>query len=191
MRAASAGEQCLQCHCSNSSQTLGSSPSLLPGIFLLWECGVCAAPFFPTKQRENLSLRNKYFRALWCNKAWVLGSGRGEEQSVLCVGKEGNSRYRDLNMKIAPFSTNLLDVVGFCGDLFPSAGRCWCCMKLFHVTEMPCEKHEAAEILCAVAMKETRGFTGFYWFESLKDPSVKVSSLSRTKISGKQSQGCD
>lgn len=144
--------------------TLGSSPSLLPGIFLQWKSGVCAALLTPGPQRkERISLRNNYFRTLWCNKAWIKPDGclvqvGGEEQSVLCVGRGGDGRHRDLNMKISTFSTNLLDVVGL-EICFPMQEDAGAGMWLFHVksTRLP-------EILCAVAMKETRGFTGFYWF---------------------------
>lgn len=134
---------------------LGSSSLLAkkPRFFLLWKCGVCAALITSGLQRKaRISLGNRSFRALWCNKAWIktdeLLVQTGVRNNQFCVlqgmweaeGKVLDSRYRDLSIKMPTFGYEPLGCGWFCGALFPRAGRCWC----WHVAfPLSCHREEA------------------------------------------------
>lgn len=78
------------------------------------------------------------------------------------------SRYRDLSMKIPTFGYKPLGCGWFCGDLFPSAGRCCAGMWLFlfHVIEKtPCEKHEASDDLVSCGNERNEVSLDFIGFK--------------------------
>lgn len=154
----------MQCHCS-----LRSSPSLLtkqPGLFCYGNVVYVLLFSHLGYKGKPESLGNNYFRALWCNKAWIKPDGHlvwvGMRNNQFCEleeeGKVLDSRYRDLSITIPAFGMNLLDVVGFVEMLVLACGSSFMSQRgLVKSTRLPM-------VLCPGAMKETRGFTGFYLF---------------------------
>lgn len=124
-----------QSSCSNSSPApgiLSFPPAKATKAFFAMEVwGSCCPSGLQRKAR--ISLGNNCFRASWCHKAWIKPDGHlvqvGVRNNQFCVlegeGKVLNSRYRDLSIKTHNIWYKPLGCGWFCGDLFPSAGRCW------------------------------------------------------------------